>query len=311
MLKRKLFKRICIIAATLLSIILIIIFPNKDDELNFEVSNLHIDTGIYLLNKDEVISRIPIYYDSKNDIDLIYEILAILTIDDGLSYKIKTGFKGIIPKNTKVLDVTKDKDIITINFSKDILNIRDDLEVKMIECIVYSILSNIDGIKLKLLVEGSLFKQLPHSKVLLPELLDKSIKINKVYDINGLDDVKYITVYYPCSEDDFNYYIPVTNVVNSKNEKIEIIIDELKSSSTYNTNVISYINEETELIDYQILEDSILLNFNDLIFDIDSNKILEEVRYSINLSIKDNYDVSSVMYMVDDKIIDNYFLLLG
>ena len=181
----------------------------------------------------------------------------------------------------------------------------------MIECIVYSILSNIDGVKLKLLVEGSLFKQLPHSKVLLPEVLDKSIKINKVYDINGLDDVKYITVYYPCSEDDFNYYIPVTNVVNSKNEKIEIIIDELKSSSTYNTNVISYINEETELIDYQILEDSILLNFNDLIFDIDSNKILEEVRYSINLSIKDNYDVSSVMYMVDDKIIDNYFLLLG
>ena len=113
-------------------------------------------------------------------------------------------------------------------------------------------------------------------------------------------------------KDEYLYYIPVTKYTNTEKEKVEIIIDELKSSSTYNTNLISYINEETKLINYELLDKSLILNFNEQILsDINSSNIIEEVTYAINLSVQENYDINNVSYSVNDNIINNYFLLLG
>lgn len=311
MLKRELLKRFCLIFATVIAIFIILLYPaqNKTD-INV-ISNS--ETGvIYLLNKDDYLSRLNMIYNSEEDIELIYEIIDILTIKSKISYRIRDGFRGIIPEGTKVLDLILDNNILIIDFSKEILNINEKYEEKMLEAIVYSITSNIDNIKIKILVEGKKLEKLLHSNKYLPEYLDRDIKINKEYDISDINDITYTTIYYIASIDDFTYYIPVTKVNNDKNEKIEIIIDELKSSSTYNTNMVNYISSETELIDYQIFDKSLLLNFNESILgDINTNKILEEVTYSINLSINDNYNVDSVMYSVDDEIIDNYFLLLG
>ena len=73
-----------------------------------------------------------------------------------------------------------------------------------------------------------------------------------------------------------------------------------------NTNLISYLNNKTELLSYNETDNTLLLNFNDSILDLDTNNILEKVTYSINLSIKDNYDVKSVLYYVNDKIISTF-----
>lgn len=44
------------------------------------------------------------------------------------------------------------------------------------------------------------------------------------------------------------------------------------------------------------------ITFNDKIFDeFDTNKILEEVKYTINMSVKDNYNVDKVVFNVNDK----------
>ena len=46
-----------------------------------------------------------------------------------------------------------------------------------------------------------------------------------------------------------------------------------------------------------------ILNFNDSILaDINSNNIIEEVTYTINLSVQENYDVNNVIYYVDDQV---------
>ena len=77
----------------------------------------------------------------------------------------------------------------------------------------------------------------------------------------------------------------------------------------YQTSLMSYLTANAELLNYKILDDALILNFNkQILSDINTNNILEEVVYSINLSISDNYNVKSVMYMVDDNIINNYLL---
>ena len=56
-------------------------------------------------------------------------------------------------------------------------------------------------------------------------------------------------------------------------------------------------NQDTELIDYQIEDELMLLNFNHSIFSQD--KVLEEVSYSIAYSVFDNYDVNTVLLEVE------------
>ena len=80
-------------------------------------------------------------------------------------------------------------------------------------------------------------------------------------------------------------------------EKAEIIIKELKSTPIYHTNLISYLAASTNLSNYELLENSISLSFdNNLIANINDKEMLEEVKYSIALSMKDSYDIDEVLF---------------
>ena len=66
--------------------------------------------------------------------------------------------------------------------------------------------------------------------------------------------------------------------------------------------MISLLNNNTELINYEINDDIMLLNFNNSIFISDGN-ILEEVIYTISNSVFDSYDVNKVVFNVENKTI--------
>ena len=94
---------------------------------------------------------------------------------------------------------------------------------------------------------------------------------------------------------------------NEKNNKVEIIIDELKSSPIYETNLMSYLASSVELESYEELENQITLSFNNAIFDdFNEENILEEVKYSISLSLQDTLDIDEVIFKVDDKVIETF-----
>lgn len=310
MLKKKLLKKIAVIVASLIVVEIIILFPKENSyTLKGEGNNTGI---IYLLDDNNYVSRLEIIYDSTTTKGLIKEMIDILTINNSKTLKIRDGFSALIPENTKLLNYNVKDAVVSLNFSKEILNVDEKLEEKMIEAIVYSLtsLKDIESVAIK--VEDKPLEKLPHSTKKLPSIIDRTFKINKEYDLKTLNNIKETTIFYLAKKDDYIYYIPVTKYTNSNKEKIEIIIDELKSSSTYNTNLISYINEETQLINHELLDKSLILNFNNQILnDINSNNIIEEVTYAINLSVKESYNVENVMYYVDDSIIENYFLLRG
>ena len=65
-------------------------------------------------------------------------------------------------------------------------------------------------------------------------------------------------------------------------------------------------------IDYKEENNIMFLNFNEYLFgDLNIHNISEEITYSINLSLNDNYNIDSVMYSINDDFINNYFLLRG
>lgn len=309
MLKRKAFKKIIISLSCLGILGILYIFPNKNESIKTNISHSNSENNIvYLIDNNKYISRVSTILTSKSKEDKIKEIISILTIDSN-NY-IREGFKKVIPKNTKLLNLEIQDQLVKLNFSKELLNVDIYNEEKMIEAIVYS-LTSLDNIKyVSIYVEGSILNKLPNSNKKLPTILDRSIGINKEYNINNINNTTKTTIYYLSKYNDYYYYVPVTKINNDDISKIEIIIKELTSSKMLNTNLISYLNNNTELLSYNETDKSLLLNFNENILDdINTNNILEEVSYSINLSIKDNYDnVDSVLYYVNDKIISTFSL---
>ena len=174
----------------------------------------------------------------------------------------------------------------------------------MIEAIVYTITS-VDGVdKVIIYVDGDILTKLPKTGLNLPSTLDRSYGINKTFDFTKANDIHQVTVYYLNKHNENYYYVPVTKYLNDNRDKIKIIIDELATSNAYNTNLLSYLNSNVELLAVHENADILELTFNSYIFDDVANKdILEEVIYTICLSIKDNYDVKEVVFQMENESI--------
>ena len=174
------------------------------------------------------------------------------------------------------------------------------MEEKVVEAIVYTATSIKEVKSVIIFVDGDVLTKLPKSGINLPSTLDRSFGINKEYDLTSTDSINQVTVYYVDEYNDNYYYVPVTKYLNDDRDKIKIIIDELTSANMYQTNLMSFLNSNTELLDIQQSEDVLSLNFNSYIFnDATKKDILEEVIYTICLSVGDNYNVEEVVFQVD------------
>ena len=301
MLKKRALRKIFI--TTLTAFILLVLYSipniNKDEEVlktNLEVEYI---TGIgtnniYLLDKNNYLVKTKILLDTSDKKEQIKLLLKNLTKNS--NSKFPEGLTAPIPENTKVLSINYDEEYVSIDFNSKLLKLDDILKERMIESIVYSImdLGNIKGVIISVndeVIDG-------YEKV-----LDKSIGINKKYDIKSRENINKVVVYYLEDINDNKYYVPVTKYLNDSRDKVKIIVDELTSSYIYEPNLMSFLNSNAELIDYKEQENIMTLNFNNAIFDSNS-KVEEEVKYTLAYSVFDNYDVNQVLIQVDGKNIE-------
>ena len=306
MIKKIYKKKLIICSIVIFSIFLLCIFPHKNDFINIkeELSykeNIETST-IFLMDSNNYIACTKIITKEKNVEKKAFELIESLIIDSSKQDNIPNGFKAIIPNGTKILSINYNNNTIKINFSKELMNTSINYEEAIIEAIVYTLTSIHDVKYVIIYMENELLTKLPKSKINLPSTLDRSFGINKKYDITKLDNINKTTIYYINTFDDKTYYVPVTKINNDDRNKIEIIIDELSSNNTYKTNLMSYLNSNTKLISAEEKENELRLSFNNSILDnINNQTILEEVIYTISLSVKDNYNVNSVIFNVDNK----------
>ena len=314
MLRRMLYKKIMVATSILLVILMLYLIPSNKNELEIEqrleyVYPNEVDT-IYLLDNYDKISRTMISVNKQNEISKAIDLLDGLTINGKKQDKLPNGFRGLLPVGTRVLDISLHNKILKIDFSKEFNNIKMGYEEKLIESLVYT-LTDIDGVdKIEIFIEGVKLKELPNSKKLLPEYLDKGYGINKEYELTNLNDIDSYTIYYVMNYNDEVYYTPITKYVNNQGQdKVKIIIDELATNLTYESNLMSYLDSNIKLLDYEIVDKTIKLDFNEAILsDITSSKILEEVKYTIGLSLCDELEIEKVIFLVNNKEISTFSL---
>ena len=302
-----LYKKILVASSLLVVLFMLYLIPTKK-EVEFAETNLeyvypnNLET-VYLLDSNDYVARVLISASNESSVSKALSLIDALIIGGKKENVIPNGLRSIMPSGTKVNDIKLEDGVLIIDFSKDILDIDKKYEDKMIEALTYTLTSINDIDSIKLLVDGEELKKLPNSNKILPTFLDKSYGINKIYEITNVGNIDSYTVYFVNSVNDSKYYIPVTKYINdNKQDKIRIIIDELATSFTYQSNLNSFLNENAKLLNYEVIDKQIKLNFNDMIFsDITNNDILEEVVYTICLSINDSIDIDSVVFLANDR----------
>lgn len=305
MIKRIISKRIIISSLALFSLFLLTLFP-KNELNNIEITTIYTNDNlvesIYLLNDYNLLSLTHVIESSDDVISKAKGLLNVLIKGGVGEDKIPNGFKSIIPSDTKILNIEYENNTLKINFSKELLDVDISLEEKVIESIVYT-LTSIDGVKnIIIYIDNNILSYLPKSKKILPSNLTRKFGINKIYDITNIHNINEVIVYYLSKYNDNTYYVPVTMYVNDDIDKIRVIVNKLSSSPLYQTNLMSYLNSNTELLNIEEVDNELKLEFNNYIFnDFDTKEILEEVIDTFSLSIKDNYDVDSYSIIVNNE----------
>ena len=299
MLKRKALKRIYITTLVLFIMMIMITLDHLQESKNNNlieteyVSNLN-TTHLYLLNKDNYLVKVDYLLTKDNIEENIKNILNELYTTNKKYYPLK----GIIPSNTKINKIDLKDDIVNIDFSNDLLKVNKNLEEKVIESIVYSLLELKDINNVKISIDNKPLTKLEKNNKSIPVLLDSTFGINKDYEINKIKDIEKVVIYYVFNNKNKDYYVPVTKYVNSKDSKVKIIIDSLKGSFSSNTNLRSYLNKNTN-IDFNINEDVLTFTFDSL-----NEENLEQVTYSLASSVFDTMDIEKVIFEVNSKIVD-------
>lgn len=299
-------KRTFLILSSLIILLIVYLFPTKKEDKTY-IQNENTDFSIvYLIDQNNLLSRVSVVTKNTNIDNQIKEITEYLTDGSNKKDYLSDGFKPVISKGTKLLYFKIDDDLLTLNFSKKLLTITEEDEKKLISSLVYTYTS-IDGInKITIYVEGNLLDRLPNSNEKIPQIIDKSYGINQIYNITDIIGTTKTTIYYLSKYKDYYYYVPVTLINNDKSDKVEIILSELASKSVYETSLISYLKDVRE-ISYEMENDFISLNMSKKLFnDLYESNLIEKVIYTINLSIKNNYEHKKVIYYIDNEPYETY-----
>lgn len=305
MLKKFTFRKFAISSLLLL---LAFILYNYPEEINTSKQNDNASSfiNVYLIDRNDLVSLTKIKSVGENTNDYIKSIINSLII--GNNDEIPNGFSAIIPKGTKLIEFVLENNLLKLNFSKEFLNVSYDDEEKMIEAIIYS-LTTLPGIEnIMIFVENNLLLELPNSHKKLDPYLNKSFGINKVVDISTFKNTQNVTVYYLSKNINY-YYIPVTYITDNDLDKIEIIINSLKSNKFNSSNLLSHLDYQVELMNYEADENFFLLNFNNVFLNnIYDGQLKEEVKYALSYSIIDTFGVENVVFQVNSQKIDEFIL---
>ena len=269
------------------------IFKNNNLIETEYVSNLN-TSHLYLLNEDNYLVKVDFLLTKDKLEDNIKLIINELSVNN----KKYLPLKGLIPSNTNLNNIKLEDKTCFLDFSNDLLKVNKNLEEKVIESIVYSLieLNEIDNVKIS--INNVPLTKLEKSNKSLPVLLNNTFGINKSYEINKITDIEKVVIYYVFNEKEHDYYVPVTKYVNSKDSNVKIIIDSLKGSFSSNTNLRSYLSKQMN-IDFKIDQDILTLTFDNL-----NEDTLEQVTYSLASSIFDSMDIEKVIFEVNSKVVD-------
>ena len=302
--------------------ILSLVFMDKAQENTFE-HQFVIDVSekdyrkVYLLDENKYLIPLSVEVSGKEYIvDEIYKVVSNLR-----DLEVE-GFHSVLEKDVKINKIDLNNGILNIDFSKEFLNYPIELEEKIIESLTFSVLDFKEIRGLTITIEGVKLEKMPQNGLVLPNVLDKNIGINKYHDMahdyKGSDNV---VVLYQKTIGGNTYYVPVTRkvikedndtltVMNALDTNIAILSGLEKLDEIKNLNMSSYNYDDMKvnvnLSEDYLIEDNMIDSklYEILMVTFSYNNLDMKVSFSINeevvevngYNLNEDYSVADIIF---------------
>ena len=137
MLRKMMYRKIVVVSSILIVMLMLYLIPANNDKVNFNEKLEYVYPNdmevVYLLDDYNNLSRVNMSVFGDCVLDKAKNLLDILSVAGKRQDIIPNGFRSLIPKGCKVLNVSLNEGILTIDFSKEFYNIDKEMEEKLIE----------------------------------------------------------------------------------------------------------------------------------------------------------------------------------
>lgn len=266
-----------------------LVFSSKDDlKQNYVVNVNHEKTyrKVYMLDNDNYLVPLTFAFDSKELLaDDIRYVISMLRDESPLTSK---GYHTLLNENVKIQGIELENNILNLDFSKEFKEHEASKEEQIVESLTWTMMQYDDVKGLTLSVDGVRLESMPQSGITLPNVLDKTIGINKYYDTTGnIYNTTSVTVFYEKENFGEVVYVPVTRrVMQESNEKMSVYNALFKD--------VSIVSGLQRVDVFDLIEREQSVNFND-----DSVKLSLETEALMEEGIidKDLYELLVMTYV--------------
>ena len=176
-----------------------LVFSNNDKGLEqsfvVDIDKEQTYRKVYMLDSDNYLVPLTFGFESKELLaDDIRYVISMLRDESPLTSK---GYATVLNDNVSIQGIELENNILNVDFSKEFNEHDASKEEKIIESLTWTLMQydEVNGVTIS--VDGIKLETLPQSKIVLPDILDKTIGINKYYDTTGnIYNKTSVTVFY-------------------------------------------------------------------------------------------------------------------
>lgn len=262
---------------------------------------------LYLIDANGMVASQILELPSLESKEVATQVLEYLVEDGPVTELLPNGFRAVIPAGTEILGLDLQEDgTMIVDLSEEFKDYAADDELKIIESITHT-LTQFDSVEnVQLWINGHPLDEMPVDGTPIGKGYSRANGIN-IVNTDTIDflNSQAVTMYYPVTNQENRYYVPVTQYVeqSENNNVYESIVQSLINGPGFQTNVVHVFNDEAALVTEPKLNDGVLeLVFNEAILqNPEETVIADEVMETIVRTLTTIEPIEAVNVKVENK----------
>ncbi|SDI59039.1 GerMN domain-containing protein [Natribacillus halophilus] len=259
-----------------------------------------IERELYLLDDEGLV--VPRTFQFSNESEVLKQSLEHLVVDGPITNQLPSGLQAVLPPDTEVqgIDITSDGTAV-VDFSPEFEDYPAEQEDSILQAVTWT-LTQFDEIEqVEIQINGHTQETLPQADTPVGDGTAEALGIN--LEGQGPADMtssEGATIYFVSVKEDDEYYVPVTRRIDGEENEAVAVVEALLDGPNMDTNLVSALRQNVELLDEPELEDGVLtVNFNEaLLAENDGTAVAEEALTMLTLSLTEIDGVEEVDYHV-------------
>lgn len=272
-----------------------------EDEGNKDAEEEGVERELYLLDENGLV--VPRTFQFENESEVLKQSLEHLVVEGPITNQLPSGLQAVLPPDTEVQGIDLSEDgTVAVDFSPEFAEYPEEHEEALLQAVTWTLTQFDEVEQVEIQINGHTQETLPNADTPVGDGTAETVGIN--LEGNGPADItasEATTVYFISVKEDDEYYVPVTRRIDGDENEAEAVVDALLSGPSPETDLISALRQNVELVDEPELEDGVLtVNFNEaLLAENDGEALAEEAMAMLTLSLTGIEGVEEVDYHVE------------